>query len=140
CMTNYPCENCREGHMRPRAIGYDECGCGDYFDRTRPGRRASNSLPSTHFVQDKRTPPLLAGRKVQNVSSGRRTRPIDRRWCSLRFDLKGTQSGPRAEHRVASRRSPPAVKTAAGHNLELTDCAAKRRGRQELPRLRSAKL
>ena len=31
-----------------------------------------------------------------------------------------TQSGPRAEHRVASRRSPPAVKTAAGHNLELT--------------------
>jgi hypothetical protein len=47
---------------------------------------------------------------------------------------------PRAEHRVASGRSPPAVKTAAGHNLELTALRRHARGRQELPRLRSAKL
>jgi hypothetical protein len=56
-----------------------------------------------------------------NLSHGRLSPPI---LCQLawrtRSGLKVTQSGPRAEHRVASRRSPPAVKTAAGHNLELT--------------------
>src|SRR5258708_32627806 len=51
-----------------------------------------------------------------------------------------TQSGPRAEHRVASRRSPPAVKTAAGHNLELTALRRQAAGPAGAARLRSAKL
>src|SRR5258708_35398524 len=51
-----------------------------------------------------------------------------------------TQSGPRAEHRVASRRSPPAVKTAAGHNLELTALRRQAAGPAGAAPFRSAKL
>src|SRR5262249_47265114 len=40
------------------------------------------------------TPGLLAGRKVQNVSSWRRTRPIDGATMRRRIGLKMTRSGP----------------------------------------------
>jgi hypothetical protein len=42
------------------------------------------------FIQDERTPALLTGRKVQNVSSCRSSRPIDGQRCSVRFGLKVT--------------------------------------------------
>src|SRR6266481_6436806 len=51
------------------------------------------------------TPALLAGAKAQNVSSCRRTGPIDAQRCSLRFGLKVTQTGHSAKFRVASRES-----------------------------------
>ena len=43
------------------------------------------------------TPALLAGAKAQNVSSCRRTGPIDAQRCSLRFGLK-VPSRPREFH------------------------------------------